>query len=227
MDKKGGTLLVEDKLTLGENGHATLKLYQGKAMIKGDLDIGNGEKSTGELDLKNGELIIEKNVILGTAGHAKINHSGGRMIIKNNLAIGGPNATATFNMSNGQLDTTSITIDESATFKFTGGSIRTKKITGTFKNSGGTLLIGNDTQSSTISTFSRPLSLPLSSPLNEQHTIINGHYIQDYGEDAFVSNLYFGINGTDESQNGKLIVSETTNVDGKLTVEKQGHLNLK
>ena len=222
MDKKDSSLLVENKLILGENGHATLKLYQGKAMIKGDLDIGNGEKSTGELDLKNGELIIEKNVILGTAGHAKINHSGGRMIIKNNLAIGGPNATATFNMSNGQLDTTSITIDESATFKFTGGSIRTKKITGTFKNSGGTLLIGNDTKSNTISTFTRSLSLPLSSPLNEQHTIINGHYIQDYGEDAFVSNLYFSINGTDESQNGKLIVSETANVDGKLTVEKTG-----
>ena len=129
---------------------------------------------------------------------------------------------------NGILDANEIILTKKEDFKFNGGTIKTKKITGTFKNSGGNLAIGENESSigtSTLKSFLTGLSGTVTD-LIRQHTQIVGDYIQEYG-DVLISNLSLTISSTNESNNGKLIVTGTATVDGQLTIKKATNMTFK
>ena len=91
-------------------------------------------------------------------------------------------------MSNGKLESKEIIINENSTFKFSGGILRTEKITGQFKNTGGNFYIGDDTIGNASS--AGIIGFSTAADAVKRHTQIIGDYVQEYG-DILISNLTF------------------------------------
>ena len=215
-------------ITIGESGKGTLTMSNGRAQIDQDFNVGELSEGEGIINISGGAILkISRNFNIADEGTATINHTGGTISVSGTMNVG---ANGSFNMDYGDLISEEINIDPDATFSFTGGTIQTPLIDtndGTFVNSGGTLSAGEyeDTTSSIeimgISTMGLG-TFSITDIINEQINII-GDYIQEYG-DTYISNLSIQLNSSDESENGKLIVTGTATLDGELTISSASGL---
>lgn len=226
MEDEDVSLIIGNDFTIGDYGSALLNMSNGTTEINGDLKLGVQRGSDGDINISgNATLSVKNNFILGENGHAKVNLDGGKITVNESLNIGNTNeASATFNMSNGKLESKEIIINENSTFKFAGGILRTEKITGQFKNTGGNFYIGDDTIGNASS--AAIIGFSTAADAVKRHTQIIGDYIQEYG-DILISNLTFTISSADEATNGKLSVTGTATVDGKLTIKKSSNMTFK
>ena len=226
MEDEDVSLIIGNDFTIGDYGSALLNMSNGITEINGDLKSGVQRGSNGDINISGkATLRVKNNFILGKNGHAEVNLDGGKITVNKGLIIGNTNeASATFNMSNGKLESKEIIINENSTFKFSGGILRTEKITGQFKNTGGNFYIGDDTIGNASS--AGIIGFSTAADAVKRHTQIIGDYVQEYG-DILISNLTFTISSADEETNGKLSVTGTATVDGKLTIKKSSSMVFK
>lgn len=226
MEDEDVSLIIGNDFTIGDYGSALLSMSNGTTEINGDLKSGIQRGSNGDINISGkATLSVKNNFILGENGHAEVNLDGGKITVNESLKIGNTNeASATFNMSNGKLESKEIIINENSTFKFSGGILRTEKITGQFKNTGGNFYIGDESIGNASS--AAIIGFSTAADAVKRHTQIIGDYIQEYG-DILISNLTLTISSADEATNGKLSVTGTATVDGKLTIKKSSGMVFK
>ena len=213
---------IKEDFFIGLKGDANVDYSGGTLAVGGSITIGKDSNSKGQFNISNtAKLTVLNDMTIGESGEAYVNCSGGSLTVGGKISLKGI-ATSVFNMSGGNLTVKAIELNSKESFQFTGGTLNTEQITGTFENAGGTLEVGAQTDDgSAASKFKFHLN-PHESAKEKLKNItkIVGDFIQKNGETS-VSDLSLRI--YDNYENSLLDVSGNVSLAGNLTVSsKQG-----